>query len=202
MRSVAAVTFPEFELLDVYGPLEMFGLNAEHFTLHMVGARKPDELSAQGPRTVIDRAFDEDDKYDILLIPGGRGTRAAINDKIFVDWLTNAIKAAELVAVVCTGTALVARTGLLDGHQATTNKAAFHWVAEQGPAVDWQTKARWAESGKFFTSSGVSAGMDMSLAVIAKLHGVKQAEETAKWAEYDWHRDPDWDPFADIHGLV
>ena len=113
-----------------------------------------------------------------------------------------AIDKADHVAVVCTGTTLVAKTGLLDGHKATTNKAAFDWVANQGPNVDWQKKARWVESGKFFTSSGVSAGIDMSLALIAHLLGEDKALEAARWAEYDWHRDPDWDPFAEVYGLA
>lgn len=202
MRTIGAVTFPEFELLDLYGPLEMFGLLSDHFKISIVGANRPSELSAQGPRTVVDDIFDEDLAYDILLIPGGRGTREAIKDQAFLDWLAGAISRSEYVAVVCTGTAPVAKTGLLDGHKATTNKAAFNWVADQGPNVDWQKKARWVHAGKFFTSSGVSAGIDMSLALIAHILGEDKAEDVAKWAEYDWHRDPDWDPFAEIYGLA
>ena len=98
--------------------------------------------------------------------------------------------------------ALLAKAGLLDGLQATTNKAAFDWVAGQGPNVKWVKKARWVRDGAYFTSSGVSAGMDMSLAAIAHLLGKETAEQVAIWAEYDWHQDPDWDPFAAIHGLV
>ena len=73
--------------------------------------------------------------------------------------------ASALVTTVCTGSALLARTGRLDGIAATSNKAAFAWVMEQGPKVDWKPEARWVEDGKFMTSSGVSAGMDMALAV-------------------------------------
>lgn len=202
MRTIGAITFPEFELLDLYGPLEMFGLLPDDFKISIAGANRPGEISAQGPKTVVDDVFDDNHPYDILLIPGGRGTRKAIKDQAFLDWLARAIATSEYVAVVCTGTAPVARTGLLDGHKATTNKAAFKWVADQGPKVDWQKKARWVHSGKFFTSSGVSAGIDMSLAVIAHLLGEAKAEQAATWAEYDWHRDPDWDPFAEIYGLV
>jgi len=202
MRTIGAVTFPKFELLDLYGPLEMFGLLSDDFKINIVGAHRPSEVSAQGPKTVVDDIFDDNYAYDILLVPGGRGTRTAINDDVFIDWLASSINRSQYVAVVCTGTSLVARTGLLDGHKATTNKAAFQWVADQGPNVDWQNKARWVHSGKFFTSSGVSAGIDMSLALIAHILGLDKAEEAAKWAEYDWHRDPDWDPFAKVHGLV
>ena len=148
-----------------------------------------------------DAGFDDAERYDLLLVPGGRGSRKAVNDDALLDWLRRQSEAAELVTTVCTGSAILARTGLLDGRKATTNKAAFAWVAAQGPAVNWQPVARWVEDGKIFTSSGVSAGMDMALAVIAKLEGQETADQVATWAEYDWHRDAGWDPFAVVHGL-
>ena len=91
---------------------------------------------------------------------------------------------------------MLAKAGLLDGKRATTNKLAFDWVASQGPKVDWQRKARWVEDGKFITSSGVSAGTDMALALIARLCGIDQAREAAHWAEYVWNEDSRDDPFA------
>ena len=63
-------------------------------------------------------------------------------------------------------------------------------------------QARWVEDGKFFTSSGVSAGMDMALGLIARLSGEDAAEQVATWTEYEWHRDPEWDPFAEVYGLI
>jgi transcriptional regulator GlxA family with amidase domain len=109
---------------------------------------------------------------------------------------------AETVSSVCTGAALLARAGLLDGRRATSNKRSFKWVTEQGPAVEWIRQARWVEGGKFATSSGVSAGIDMTLSLIAKLAGAENAEQIAIRMEYEWHRDPAWDPFAKTHGLV
>ena len=103
---------------------------------------------------------------------------------------------------MCTGSALLARAGLLDGRRATTNKAAFEWVCSQGERVDWQRRARWVEAGRFFTSSGVSAGIDMSLALIARILDDDTAQQVATWSEYEWHRDPDWDPFAEVYGLA
>ena len=78
----------------------------------------------------------------------------------------------------------------------------FHEVAEEGPRVEWVREARWVEDGKFATSSGVSAGIDMALAVIAKLVGQQVSDNLAVATEYDWHRDASWDPFAKVHGLV
>ena len=121
---------------------------------------------------------------------------------MLLDWLQQRAQQAELVTSVCTGSALLAKAGVLDGVRATTNKLAFAWAASQSAKVQWQQQARWVEDRKFFTSSGVSAGIDMSLAVIAKLVSHQAAEQAASFAEYDWHRDADWDPFAALHGLV
>jgi transcriptional regulator GlxA family with amidase domain len=94
------------------------------------------------------------------------------------------------------GAGLLARAGLLDGLRATTNKWAFEWPRSQGPRVNWIRQARWVEDGRFFTSSGVSAGIDMALAVIGRRYSRETAEAIALAIEYEWHRDPDWDPFA------
>jgi len=101
---------------------------------------------------------------------------------------------------VCTGSALLAKAGVLDGRRATTNKAAFSWVADQGPRVAWVKEARWVEDGSFITSSGVSAGMDMALGAIALMHSQKTAEQVAQWCEYSWHQNKDYDPFAKLAG--
>ena len=91
---------------------------------------------------------------------------------------------------------LFAATGLLDGHRATSNKLIFKQVRKSAPKVEWIPSARWVEDGKFVTSSGVSAGMDMALALIAKLRDRNTALRVARRAEYEWHEDADRDPFA------
>ncbi len=206
MRSIGVVLFPEFELLDVFGPLEMFGLLPEAFEIRLVGQTGPLVASKQGPRSALDDTFADDRHYDLLLIPGGRGARREVENETLLAWLRRKAEAAEIVTTVCTGSAILARSGLLDGIGATTNKMAFDWAASFGPDVRWQKQARWVEAkgpaGHFFTSSGVSAGMDMSLAVIAHLEGEETARQVALWAEYDWHDDPTWDPFAAAHGLA
>ena len=200
--SIGVVLFPDFELLDVFGPLEMFGLLPDHFDIHLVAEEGELVTSRQGPRSAIDHHFSNSLQYDILLVPGGMGTRQQVLNPVLLEWLGRQSTGTRYTASVCTGSALLAKAGLLDGIRATTNKAAFAWVSEQGGEVDWQAQARWVEDGKFFTSSGVSAGMDMSLALIAKLLGQETAQQVAFWTEYDWHQDPDWDPFAKLHELV
>ena len=103
---------------------------------------------------------------------------------------------------VCTGTALLAQAGLLDGRRATTNKMFFSWPETTWPAVRWVREARWVEDGTFWTSSGVSAGIDMALAVVARIADQQTADFLATATEYEWHRDAGWDPFARVHGLI
>lgn len=199
MKTIGALLFPEFELLDVFGPLEMFGMLPDDYHIETVAERAGALASKQGPRAIADIALGDAKPYDILLIPGGLGTRREVGNAALIDWLRRHAEASSIAATVCTGTALLARTGLLDHHKATTNKAAFRWVMEQGPKVDWQRRARWVADGKYFTSSGVSAGMDMAVALIAHLSGAEKAQQVATRAEYRWNSDPNDDPFSDLY---
>lgn len=97
---------------------------------------------------------------------------------------------------VCTGSGLLAKTGLLKGKQATSNKMAFDWVCSLDNDVVQIRNARWTNDGKIYTSSGVSAGIDMTLGFVSDVHGFKLAEDTAKYIEYIWSKDKDNDPFA------
>ncbi len=202
MKTLGTLLFPGFELLDVAGPLEMFGPPNDLVEIRMVAETAGPIASTQGVRFAVDDLTTDDHAYDMILVPGGMGTRREVDNAALLDWLRRVSATAELVMSVCTGSALLARAGLLDGKRATTNKRAFSWVTSQADKVLWQPKARWAEDGKFLTSSGISAGMDMSLAAIARLAGREEADVTALRAEYDWHDDPDWDPFAEHYGLV
>ena len=168
----------------------------------MVAEGVGEVASRQGPKSIAEHCFSEQRQYDILLVPGGKGTRKEVDNQRLLDWIRDQSTAAEYVTSVCTGSALLARAGVLDGVRATTNKRAFAWATSQSDKVIWEKQARWVEDGKFFTSSGVSAGMDMSLALIAGLLGEDAAEQVAMSTEYEWHRDASWDPFARIHGLV
>lgn len=201
-RVLGVVLFPGFEALDVFGPVEMFGNLTGTVEVRMVAERPGVVRSAQGFGVQVDHIFSHCPRLDLILVPGGMGTREETENPVLLGWLGERAAAADVAMTVCTGTALLARTGLLDGRRATTNKMFFDWVASQGPRVEWVKEARWVEDGKFATSSGVSAGMDMALAVIARLWGEPLAERLALATEYEWHRDAAWDPFARAHGLV
>ena len=196
MKTVGTLLFPGFELLDVFGPLEMFGAPTEEFSLEMVAEQSGPVASRQGSKVIADISLADAKPYDILLVPGGLGVRAEVCNATLIDWLRQHGEESRIVATVCTGAALLARTGLLDGRKATTNKAAFRWVMEQGSSVRWQPRARWVIDEKYYTSSGVSAGMDMALSLIARLYNREIAQEAAKRMEYRWHEAADNDPFA------
>lgn len=196
------VVFEGFELLDTFGPLEMFGTLPDKVTIFMIGEKPGTVRSSAGPAVLIDHAFHTAPKLDILMIPGGQGTRREVSNQSFIASLKKLAQDAPHVATICTGTALLARTGLIDGLKATTNKKSFQWVVSQGDKVSWIKQARWVEDGKFLTSSGVSAGTDMALALIQKIYGHDTAIRVANSAEYEWNEDPAHDPFAKLNGLL
>jgi transcriptional regulator GlxA family with amidase domain len=181
-KTVGVLLFEGFELLDVFGPLEAWGMHAEiagACTIVTAAEKGGAVKSAQGPRAIADYALAECPRIDVMLVPGGIGTRREVQTALLLDWLRQRAAQAEIVSSVCTGAALLARAGLLDGRRATSNKLSFKWVTEQGPAVEWIRPARWVEDGKFATSSGVSAGIDMTLALIARLASAERAEQIA-----------------------
>lgn len=202
MKTLVAVLFPNFELLDLAGPLEMFGNLKDRLEVLTVAERTGEVASAQGVAVEAQQAFESCPGADWVLLPGGIGTFTEGRNPAMLGFLQRMSVGAEQVMTVCSGSGLLARAGVLDGLRATTNKAYFAQCSGEGPAVDWVKEARWVEDGKFATSSGVSAGMDMALAVIAKHFGAETAEQLALMTEYEWHRDPGWDPFAKAHGLV
>ncbi|MCP4181003.1 MAG: DJ-1/PfpI family protein [bacterium] len=202
---LGAVLFNGFEQLDLFGPLEMFGmLNILDVQLDIIilGENGKPIKSNHGPSVIVDHTFEENVAIDILLIPGGLGTRKEVNNKNLLHYIKQYAQNSSYVATVCTGSALLAKTGLLDDIQATTNKLAFKWVTEQGPNVKWIKEARWVEDCKFFTSSGVSAGIDMSLGLIGKIFGKDTSLKIANYAEYEWNEDKTYDPFAKLTGLI
>lgn len=200
--SVGVVLFEGFELLDVFGPLEMFGILRDRFSIVLLGPQPGPVASAQGPTAVAEVAYREADPCDIVLVPGGRGTRPLALDAEFLSWLSTWASRSSYISAICTGSGLLGAAGLLDGFRATSNKRSFGWASSQSANVEWIPQARWVEDGNRWTSAGVAAGIDMALALIGKIVGQDIANDLADQVEYDWHRDPSWDPFASKAGLV
>ncbi len=204
--TLGVLLYPDFELLDVYGPVEMFmNVPPDRLRIAMIAEEAGPVASGAvgrsgGPKVVADYGLDNAPHLDILLVPGGTGTMPALQNERLLTWIRERAAAARIVASVCTGSALLAKAGLLDERKATTNKAYFEIAVAEGPGTEWLGRARWVEDGNVVTSSGVSAGIDMSLALIARLFGTEMAEQVAEGTEYVWSNDPSNDPFARLLG--
>jgi len=189
-RNVGIFIFDEVEVLDFCGPFEVFSVAAKvaadafHvFTL----AEKAGGISARNGLNVSPKyTFADVPAIDLLLIPGGQGTRPLMNRQQVIEWIRQRAAAAELVLSVCTGALLLAKAGLLDGLSATTHHAALDLLRSVAPNTTVRDDVRYVDNGRVITSAGVAAGIDMSFYVVAKLLGRETAETTAKYLEYPW----------------
>lgn len=193
---VTALLFDDFETLDVFGPVEIFGRLTDHYTITfcsldggLIRNRHGVSIPTEKLETVLGST-------DIFLIPGGYGTRQEVNNTRLIELIIKIAGSCLYVLTVCTGSSLLARTGLLDGRIATSNKIAFQWVRSNGAHVLWNERARWTVDGKYYTSSGVTAGMDMTLGFIEDRQGLDMALRVAREIEYCWIRDKDNDSFV------
>ena len=216
---IGIFVFDDFEPLDVWGFVEAFSIARfigtsyfdpppYPFGIVLVSAETRPAAAAQaaprpvrsmnGPRVAPDIFRDDALKQpiDLLMIPGGMGVRALLGSAdagsvdALVAWVQAMDKRVALMTSVCTGAAILARAGLLDGRPAATNHAAFGFVTAFGPRVLWDNVSRWVDDGRYVTSAGVSAGTDMAFHLVDRLAGRAVAEVAARGAEYDWHRDP------------
>ena len=194
-KLIGVVLYPGFEVLDVFGPVEMWA-NVPDFQVVLIAQKAGSVRSAQGVSVVAEYGFDTAPKLDIMMVPGGIGTTTQLENPVYLDFLRMQDKSTELTTSVCTGSALLAKAGLLKGHRATSNKLFFSMATSQDASVNWIKHARWVEDGKFITSSGVSAGTDMALGLVARIYGKDRARALARSLEYQWSEDANDDPFA------
>jgi putative intracellular protease/amidase len=195
-KTLGIVLYPGFEVLDVFGPLEMWAYVPDFKIVMIAEQAGPVKSGQQGVTAVADFSFANAPPLDILMVPGGFGTRAQLQNEALLNYLREQHQRTEFTTSVCTGSALLAKAGILKGRKATSNKGAFALAVAQDPSVDWIVKARWVEDGKIFTSSGVSAGTDMALGLVSRIYGKDRARALARSLEYEWHEDPAVDPFA------
>ncbi|KAF8935420.1 hypothetical protein CPC16_007282 [Podila verticillata] len=196
---LGALIFDGFDLLDVMGPMRVFGDEFHKLDIEIIFVSHSLEpcTSTQQVTVTPHHTLETAPKLDFFFIPGGIGTRTYINNEKLIQQVKARAEAATWTLTVCTGAGILAKTGLIDGYSATTNKAVFEWPVSQGPNVKWIKRARWVQDGKFVTSSGVSAGIDAALFVISELTSLEVAHKVATYIEYTWHENADEDPFAD-----
>ena len=196
-RKVSVVLFEGFELLDVFGPVEILSVLPDQFRISMVAREAGLVASSQGTRVEATEGLSDTADVDIVLVPGGLGWLKLVDDNDFLNQLRSYVADATLVTSVCTGSAILAAAGLLDGYRATSNKRSFDRVIRHGDTVQWERRARWVHDRDRWASSGVAAGIDMTAALIADLFGPTAARHAGDVIEYDPQTDPDHDIFAD-----
>lgn len=188
-RRVAIVIFDEVEVLDFCGPFEVFAVtggreNETPFQVVTV-AEEMKPITARGGLSINpSHDFAGCPQVDILLVPGGMGTRREMNNPRMIQWLTERAGKAELVLSVCSGALVLAKAGLLEGMTATTHHGALEELRHISPSIAIDCSRRFIDNGRVIVSAGIAAGIDMSLHVVARLLGEEQAQETARYMEY------------------
>ncbi len=195
-KRVGIVMFDNIEVLDFCGPFEVFSvtrLNEERrreepspFEVVLVAEKNNPVLTTGGMKVIPDHTFESCPKLDILVVPGGWGTRKEIKNPAMLDWLRNRGRKVETLTSVCTGSMLLGFAGLLEGCHATTHWRSLDWMRESFPSVRVEDNQHVVEDGRIFTSAGISAGIDMALKVVARYFGEPIARATAKHMEYSY----------------
>ncbi len=191
-KNVGILLFKDVETLDFAGPFEVFSVTGQRegegsFNVFTIAKDKSPVLAINGLSINPHYAMNDCPQIDILIIPGGFGTRALLNEKEYINWILDKSKETSLVLSVCTGSLLLAKAGLLSGLKATTHHECLDLLASLDPSIRIK-RERFTDNGNIITAAGIAAGIDMSLYVVGKLVGEAAAEETAKHMEY-----PYWD---------
>jgi transcriptional regulator GlxA family with amidase domain len=195
-KTVGILIFDDVEVLDFAGPFEVFSRtrtmpgadsrrsdDSAPFEVFTV-ARTREVVTAIGGLKVIPHyAWDDAPPIDILVVPGGFGTRALLDDDSTLAWIRQSAARAAQVTSVCTGALLLAKVGLLRGRRATTHWAGLDLLASLDPTIQVERDTR-VVSDTVVTSAGVSAGIDMAFSIVEKFCGREVAEETAHYIEY------------------
>ncbi|WP_435356679.1 DJ-1/PfpI family protein [Emticicia sp. SJ17W-69] len=200
MRTVAIFIFDDVEVLDFTGPFEIFGVTGKQgggeglFDVFTVAEKS--SIAARNNLVVTPTyTFENCPTPDILLIPGGGGfkadgtpfgTRREMNNEKVLNWVREMNEKVELLLSVCTGSLILAKAGLLEGLSATTHFKAVEQMRQAAPNTTLFPEKRWVDNGRIILSAGVSAGIDMSLYVVSKLHGKVVADDTATYIQYDY----------------
>jgi transcriptional regulator GlxA family with amidase domain len=193
-RTVAILIFDDVEVLDFAGPFEVFAVTDELsgsqlFNVHTVGLTPGTVRARNGLKVVPDHTLESVPPPDLLIVPGGQGTRALLNQPGVIDWIRRKASKTGIIASVCTGSLLLAKAGLLDGAPATTHYQCFDLLRALAPTAIVREDIRFTDHGRILTAAGISAGIDLSLHLVARLQGAAVAQQTANYMEYHWTND-------------
>jgi transcriptional regulator GlxA family with amidase domain len=193
-KQVGILLFENIEVLDFCGPFEVFTvtrLNEEKrrqelspFNVFLVVETKEPVVTTGGMKVLPDYDLDDCPALDILVVPGGWGTRKEMDNELLIKWIADRSRQVETLTSVCTGALLLGKAGLLDGKRATTHWRSLDWMQELFPKTTVEKQLHFVEDGALITSAGISAGIDMSLKVVSRYFGEAIARATAKHMEY------------------
>jgi transcriptional regulator GlxA family with amidase domain len=194
-RNVGILIFPDVEILDFCGPFEVFasatlpaqtdgGPEMRLFEVFTIAERSELVACRGGLLVQPNHTLDEHPPLDLVVIPGGYGTRREQENPVILDWIARQRRTGALTTSVCTGAFLLGAAGLLDGLRATTHWTTIDGLRAHLPRTTVLADARVVDEGEIITSAGVSAGIDMALHVVRRLHGDEVARRTARDMEY------------------
>jgi transcriptional regulator GlxA family with amidase domain len=194
--TVGIVIFDQVEVLDVAGPFEAFSvtrLNEERrreqsspFRILLVSERKGQVSAIGGLRFTPDVTIDDCPALDLMLVPGGWGTRKEVKNNTLLSWIADRAAKTRLTASVCTGSSLLGKAGLLDRREATTHWRAFDFLRDAAPTALIRQDVLFTLDDPIFTSAGVSAGIDLALRIVSHFFGTKIGQATARQMEYPY----------------
>jgi len=193
---VGILLFDQVEVLDVAGPFEVFSatrLNESRrceesspFEVILVSENTAQITAVGGLIFTPDTTIHNCPDLDLLIIPGGWGTRKEIDNKMIIGWIADKAAEARLIASVCTGSSLLGRAGLLNGREATTHWQAFDFLRESAPAIKIREDVRFTTTVPIFTSAGISSGIDLALKIVSYFLGIEVGKATARHMEYPY----------------
>jgi transcriptional regulator GlxA family with amidase domain len=198
-RRVGILVFPEVEVLDFCGPFEVFSVtrldedrrrqDRSPYEVLVIAENPGVVVATGGLKVVADHHLEDCPPVDVLVVPGGWGTRREMNNDRLIGWLSERGRQVTTLTSVCTGSLLLGKAGLLDGKRATTHWRVLEEMQRRFPAVDVINDQHVVEEGNLFTSAGISAGIDMALRVVSRHHGDAVARATARHMEYPFPED-------------
>jgi transcriptional regulator GlxA family with amidase domain len=198
-RHVGIVVFDDVEVLDVCGPFEVFSVtrldesrrreDPSPFEVLLLAERSDVVAASGGFKMTPHLTLADSPPLDVLLVPGGWGTRREIHNTGLLEWIGARGRQVPLLTSVCTGSMLLGHAGLLDGRRATTHWRSLDWMRDSFPQVTVERDLHVVEDGNVLTSAGISAGIDLALRVVARMHGEAIARATARQMEYPYPED-------------
>jgi transcriptional regulator GlxA family with amidase domain len=189
-KHIGVLLFDDVEELDAVGPWDVLSYWTQHYPQdgYDVSCVSVDGRSVRAAKGLVlgaHHSFDDAPPLEVLLHPGGIGTRRLLRDQTHVEWVVQQRAAVPLLTSVCSGSLVYAAAGLLRDRAATTHWAAVPELAALDPSTRIDPDARWVDDGDVITSAGVSAGIDMALYLVDRLAGPERARDVQRYIQYD-----------------